>query len=62
MDDWRRYIETRILRDRLEDQVAFCKQRLRNGDLNSLEGRSLKQELTECQTVLNDFVSRMGLN
>lgn len=61
MDDWRRYIDTRTLRDRLEDQVASCKQRLRNGDLNSIEGQSLKKELRECQDFLNDFVTRMGL-
>lgn len=61
MDEWRRYIETGILRDRLEDRVASYKQRLRNGDLNSPEGQSLKQELTDCQTFLNDFVTRMGL-
>lgn len=62
MDEWRRYIETRILRDRLEDRVVICRQHLRNGDLNSSEGRSLRQELTSCQAVLNDFVTRMGLN
>lgn len=61
MDEWRRYIDTKTLRDRLEDQVASCKQRLRNRDLHSTEGQSLKQELTECQAVLNDFVTRMGL-
>lgn len=61
MDEWCRYIEARTLRDRLEDRVAFCKQSLRNGDLNSTEGQSLKQELTNCEAVLHDFVTRMGL-
>lgn len=61
MDQWRRFIETSILRDRLEDRVVTCRQRLRNGDLNSTEGRSLKQELANCQAVLNDFVTRLDL-
>lgn len=61
MDQWRRYIETGILRDRLEDRVVICRQTLRNGDMNSSEGQSLKQELTNCEAVLNDFVTRMGL-
>lgn len=62
MDQWRRYIETGILRDRLEDRVVICRQTLRNGDMNSSEGQSLKQELTNCEAVLNDFVTRMGLS
>lgn len=62
MDEWCRYIETSILRDRLEDRVASYKQRLRNGDLNSVEGQWLKQEIASCQSVLNDFVTRMGLD
>jgi hypothetical protein len=61
MNDWQRYVELKTLREQWEDRVASCKQRLRNGDLHSPEGQLIKHEIAVYETVLHEFVARLGL-
>lgn len=62
MDEWQRYVAMRGLRAQWEDRIASFRQRLRNGDLNSPEGQQLKQELAIYETILHEFVTRLGLD
>ena len=62
MDEWQRYVAMKSLRGEWEDRIASCKQRLRNGDLNSPEGQRLKQEIAIYETVLYELVTKLGLD